>query len=259
MSPLNWQDASSAKAQNSLISSLSNPWFAISLGLFGFILGYAFANGIGTGAKAANPGSPTVVQVPSQPTPAAPTAPVAAQPAGDVPPIDLEKDHIRGDPDAEIAVIEYSDYQCPFCTRVHPTLKQVIQTYGDKVMWVYRHYPLPFHPNAEPAAQAAECANELGGNDAFWTFTDKVFEGGSFDFTAIAKDIGLDAAKFQACTASGKYKELVQAQMAGGSAAGVDGTPGNIVYNLKTRKSQMVSGAQPLSAFDAAITAVSTN
>lgn len=98
----------------------------------------------------------------------------AAPAASNVTPVDLENDHIRGDKDAEIAIIEYSDYECPFCRRVHPTMQQLVDQYDGKVMWVYRHYPLSFHPEAMPLAIGAECAGELGGNDAYWEFTDKV-------------------------------------------------------------------------------------
>ena len=92
-----------------------------------------------------------------------------------LPPIDFEKDHWRGSRNAEIAIVEYSDYQCPFCHRVHPTYQQLMQKYDGKIVWVFRHFPLSFHPEAMPLAIGAECANELGGQDAFWGFTDKVF------------------------------------------------------------------------------------
>lgn len=95
-------------------------------------------------------------------------------PAKDVVPVDFEKDHILGDKDADIAIIEYTDFQCPFCHRVHPTHQQLVKEYDGKVMWVERHFPLNFHPEAVPLANGAECAAELGGNDAFWAFSDKV-------------------------------------------------------------------------------------
>jgi protein-disulfide isomerase len=89
----------------------------------------------------------------------------------------LADDHIRGNPDADIALFEYSDFQCPFCTRVHATYKEVIDQYGDDVMWVYRHFPLTsIHPDAVPYAIGSECAASLGGNDAFWSFTDELFK-----------------------------------------------------------------------------------
>ncbi len=94
-------------------------------------------------------------------------------------PVDTSKEHIRGNANAQFALIEYSDLQCPFCKRVHPTFQQIMQNYGDRVMWVYRHFPLPatMHPDAEKLAEGAECAAELGGNDAFWQYVDSVFSG----------------------------------------------------------------------------------
>ena len=94
--------------------------------------------------------------------------------AKNVIPINTSTEHVRGNVNATIAIIEYTDYQCPFCHRVHPTIQQLLQDYGDKVMWVSRHFPLSFHPDAQPLAVGAECAADLGGNDAFWGFTDKV-------------------------------------------------------------------------------------
>lgn len=84
----------------------------------------------------------------------------------------MDGDHIRGDANAPIKIIEYSDYECPFCSRVHPTIQSLLSTNSD-VAWIYRHLPLEqIHPMARPLAEASECAAELGGNDAFWAFTD---------------------------------------------------------------------------------------
>ena len=94
--------------------------------------------------------------------------------AGDVTPVDPEADHIRGDKDAAFTIIEYSDFECPFCSRHHPTLKQLIEDEPD-VNWVYRHFPLGFHASAQRAAEASECANEQG---KFWEYTDMIYEKG---------------------------------------------------------------------------------
>lgn len=227
----------------------SNPWFAVSMGLLGIIVGYGFASL--TAQPAVGPslgdGAPTVVQAPT-PTPPSPTPLPSAPQVKNVPPVDLKSDHTRGDPKAKIAVIEYSDFECPFCARHHSTMVQLLKEYEDDVSWVYRHFPLSFHQNAQPAALASECVAEIGGNDAFWQFADLVFEKG-FDFTAHVKEIGVSDAKFQACVESGKYKDVVQKQMDGGSQAGVSGTPGNIVLNTQTGDARLVSGAQPLENF----------
>ncbi len=104
----------------------------------------------------------------------APISDPSVQAAKSVPPIDMEKDHIFGDRSAPIAIIEYSDYQCPFCHAVHPTYKKIMDEYEGKVMWVYRHFPLNFHPEAMPLAIGAECVASLKGNDAFWEFSDAI-------------------------------------------------------------------------------------
>src|SRR3990172_8387087 len=108
----------------------------------------------------------------------APTPNLLTQPdeAGKVNPIS-DKDHIRGNSKARIALIEYSDLECPFCKRFHPTAQQVVDTYINDVMWVYRHFPIDqLHSKADKEAEATECAYKLAGNDGFWKLTDKIFE-----------------------------------------------------------------------------------
>src|SRR3989344_453399 len=105
--------------------------------------------------------------------------PQAAEQTGDLEEMSpiTSTDHIRGNPDAPIKIVEYSDFECPFCKRFHETMQQVSAEYGDQVAWVYRHFPLDqLHSKARKEAVASECAAELGGNDAFWKFTDRFFE-----------------------------------------------------------------------------------
>lgn len=228
-------------------SHSSNPWFAISMGLVGLIVGYGLAGVVSTGGSGLKlPGQVAGDPVVQQPAPSPPAA-------ADVPPI-TASDHVRGNPEAFVTVIEYSDFECPFCKRHHPTMVQLLQEYGDKVNWVFRHFPLAFHPNALPGAVASECIAELGGNDAFWKFTDTVFEKqGEFDYASYAKDLGLDVSAFKKCTESGKFSQKIQDEMDAGATAGINGTPGNFIYNNKTKEAQLVSGAQPLSAFKSVI------
>ena len=145
---------------------------------------------------------------------------------------------------APIEMIEFSDFQCPFCFRVQPTLEKVLSTYGDKVRFVYRNYPLPSHPNARPAAEAAQCANEQG---KFWPYHDRLFGDprklSDADLKQAAVDLGLDAAKFNACVDSHKYKARVDADMQAGDAAGVNGTPAFFING------RQISGAQPYEVF----------
>lgn len=235
-----------------MADSNTNPWFGVSMALIGVIVGY----GIALSGGAAPAAAPARV-ADAAPTAAAPTAPAPAPTADDVVPVDLERDHIRGNPDADIAVIEYSDYECPFCSRHHPTMQSIIDN-NDDVMWVYRHFPLSFHPNATPLAEASECVWEQGGNDAFWIFTDLIFEEGA-DTSKVedyASRSGVDGTAVKACLDSGKYAQYVKDDMAGGSAGGVTGTPGNIVLHLDSGDTRLVSGAQPEANIQAAIDAL---
>ncbi len=190
----------------------------------------------------------------------APQPQQAVAQAGKVKPVDFATDHIKGDKNAKVFVIEYSDFECPFCKRFHPTMQQLVDQYQGKVAWVYRHFPLSFHANAQKEAEASECASEQGGNDAFWKYSDKILErttsnGTGFALTALgplAKEIGLDQTKFQSCLDSGKYAKHVQQDEQEGQAAGVNGTPGNIIWT-KDGKSQLISGAVPLSSLTTVI------
>lgn len=236
-----------------MADSSNNNWFGVSMVLIGVIVGYGIAMSSGGAAPAAKPSNAVADAAPT-PTP----APAPAQPeAKDVKPIDFDRDHIRGNADANIAVIEYSDYECPFCSRHHPTLEGLLEA-NDDIMWVYRHFPLSFHPNATPLAEASECVWEQGGNDAFWKFTDMIFEKGADSSKVVeyANASGVDGNKVKDCLDAGTYAQYVKDDMAGGSAGGVSGTPGNIVLNIKTGESRLVSGAQPQASFQAAVDAL---
>jgi len=228
--------------------SSSGPWFAVSMGLIGIIVGFGVASQSGdSGPAKVNDLPPAAADDPAPPPPPPDTS-------DQVPKVN-KADHVRGNTKAKITIFEYSDFECSFCKRHHPTLAQLLEDYGDDVNWVYRHYPLGFHSNAQKGAESSECANELGGNDSFWEFTDMVYELGADNtkYADYAEDIGLDKAKFTECLDSGKYEDRIKEQMAGGVQAGVSGTPGNIVMNNKTGEAKLVSGAQPISNFKAII------
>ena len=149
-----------------------------------------------------------------------------------------DKDHIRGNKDAKVFLIEYSDFECSFCVRFHSTAQQMLDEYGDDVAWIYRHFPLDMHPRARPAAQASECAAELGGEDMFWSFIDEILENqetalSDSGLKNTASKLGLDASAFSNCVESEKYKDKVEEQYQGGLAAGITGTPGSFVVNSK--------------------------
>jgi len=149
----------------------------------------------------------------------------------------------RGPADAPVTIIEFSDYQCPFCRKAEPTVKEVLARYPDKVRFVYRHFPLEMHPRARPAAEASNCAGEQG---KFWEYHDQVFAGGALedaDLERYAKASGLDVAAWKKCLADGTTKARVDADFAAGRAAGVTGTPAFFVNGL------MISGAQPVDEF----------
>ena len=154
-------------------------------------------------------------------------------------------------------MIEYSDLECPFCKRVHPTLEQLIN--DDKnVQWVYRHFPLGPHKNAQKAAEATECAGSIGGPQKFWEMIDVIFLKGpdNLKLSERGEEIGVSAPKIQDCITAGTFAERVKEDMAGATAAGVNGTPSNFVVHIPSGRIQRVMGAQPLSAFRDAIEAV---
>lgn len=167
--------------------------------------------------------------------------------------------YVKGDKAAQILWIEYSDLECPFCKRLHDSgaIKNLEAKYGSKLALAFKHYPLPFHPQAMPAAQAAECVGEAGGSAKYFAFVESIFAKGTPSqdvIDAAVKEAGLNAATIKKCVDSGKFKARVDAHMAEGSSKfGVNGTPGNVLINTKTGKYEVVSGAQPEANFDAAI------
>jgi protein-disulfide isomerase len=164
-----------------------------------------------------------------------------------------DKDHVRGNRSARVALVEYSDLECPFCKSFHPTAKQMLSSYGDKVMWVYRHFPLDqLHSKARNEAAASECVAKLGGEDKFWAFIDKVYEvtpaNNGLDpnqLPEIATQVGVDKNKFNDCLTSKETTQLVSDQYSSGLKAGISGTPGNILLDTKTGKTTEVPGAVP--------------
>jgi protein-disulfide isomerase len=167
-------------------------------------------------------------------------------------------DHIMGNPNAKVLVVEYSDTECPFCKNFHNTMKQVMQEHGSNgdVAWVYRHFPLDsLHKKARNEALATECAASIGGGDeAFWKYIGRVFEiTGSNDkldqkeLYNIAAEQGLNKEKFAACMTEAKLAENVQSDYQSGLDAGVQGTPYSIILVKGSQTVIPVDGAQPYS------------
>lgn len=174
--------------------------------------------------------------------------------AKNVRPVDVERDHIYGSLDAPVSLIEYSDFECPFCKRFHSTARRIVDTSGGKVNWVYRHFPLGFHnPLAQLEAEASECAALLGGNDAFWRYADLVYERTKSNgkglqaelLVPFAGEIGLDETRFEGCLDSGQMTARVKEDLAEGTQIGISGTPGNILLHKATGEVVVAAGAQP--------------
>ncbi len=163
-------------------------------------------------------------------------------------------DHIRGNPNAPVKIVEYSDTECPFCKRFHGTMQQVMERYGGRgeVAWVYRHFPIPqLHPKAPREAEATECAHELGGAEKFWAYLDRLFtvtpSNDNLDpaeLPKIADAVGLNVAQFTACLSSGRYASHVEAEVQNAVATGGSGTPWSIIVAADGTKYPL-SGAQP--------------
>jgi protein-disulfide isomerase len=154
----------------------------------------------------------------------------------------------RGPEKAPITIVEFSDFQCPYCGRAESTVNQVLAAYGDKVRLVFRDFPLPNHPDAPKAAEAAHCAGDQG---KYWEMHGKLFANQQAleikSLKGYAKEVGLDQGKFDKCLDAGEKAKLVESNRKAGEDAGVSGTPAFFVNGV------MISGAQPLESFKAVI------
>jgi protein-disulfide isomerase len=211
--------------------------------------------------------------------PAGPTErPVLGSTQAEVKPVSAT-DHILGNPNAKIKIVEYSDPSCPFCKNFHNTMRRIMTDYGKTgdVAWIYRHFPIDkpgtrpdggiLHPNAGHEAQALECAAAIGGNDKFWTYTNRLYEVtpsvtnispeglDQKQLYVIAKFAGIDETQFKDCLDSGRYKDKVEAQYTEGYNAGVSGTPSSFML-LPGGKQVAVEGAQPYETLKQSIDAV---
>jgi protein-disulfide isomerase len=154
----------------------------------------------------------------------------------------------KGPKQAKVTIVEFSDFQCPYCSKGRVVMDQVVAKYGDKVRLVFRDFPLDFHEKAQKAAEAGQCANDQG---KFWAMHDWMFDNQQkLDVDSLkgaAKTLGLDSAKFDACLTSGQHAEQVKKNIKDGQDAGVRGTPAFFVNGV------FLSGAQPLDKFQSEI------
>ncbi len=163
-----------------------------------------------------------------------------------------KEDHIRGSAKADVKIIEFSDFECPFCKQFHETMKKVMDEYEGKAAWVYRHSPIDqLHSKARKEAEASECAAKLGGNETFWKYADRIFEltpsNDGLDLSLlpqIAEETGLDKEKFSSCLEKGETAEKVQADVENAAASGGGGTPYSVVIT-KSGKKYAIPGALP--------------
>jgi len=161
-------------------------------------------------------------------------------------------DHILGNLKAKVIVVEYSDTECPFCKSFHGIMHQIVDNYGNKVAWVYRHFPIDaLHPKARKEAEATECAASLAGNDGFWKYIDKIYEitpsNNKLDpalLPEIANEIGVDKQEFETCLSSQKFKDKINNYISDGTKAGVKGTPYSLVL-VNGKVVDVINGAQP--------------
>lgn len=159
-------------------------------------------------------------------------------------------DHIIGSPNAPIVLVEYSDFQCPFCEMIYPTLKKIVDESNGQIAWVYRQFPLTsIHPQANPAANAAECVAAQLGNAGFWKYTETIFANQAQLTPAysaqVAQKLGADMTKYNQCIANSTYQKVIDTDTAEAEGAGGTGTPYVVVINTKTGKAAPVSGALP--------------
>ena len=243
------EKAKEQQKEETVTVSKTKIWKGVS-GVLGVLLvisiftgGFGFGNNSPTGAAV---GAPSLRGAPSPQAPSAGTTDMK---------ILADDDFFLGKEDALVTIIEFSDYECPFCEKFYSqTLSQIKSTYIDtgKVKFVYRDFPLPFHSQAEPAALAANCAGEQG---KYFEFHDKIFDnngaGGksSSNYKKWAQELKLDIPLWEACLSNPAQKQEIQNDIRGGSAAGISGTPGFIING------KLLSGAQPFSVFQQLIEA----
>lgn len=241
-----------AKKNKDILERLVPILLVLTIALAGAV-GYLFSEMNKLKSRSTNVANKQAGNQPVQPT----NGKLSEEQAENVPGL-KEDDHVRGSRDAKVFIVEYSDFQCPYCASFHPTAQQALDEYEGDVAWIYRHFPLDtLHPRARAAAEASECVADLGGSDAFWNFADDLFENQDTALTEsglvnAAASAGVGTAVFNTCVESGNFEQLVEDEYQEGIDAGVTGTPGNFVV---TSDGQVWSlpGAVPFSSLQETI------
>lgn len=167
---------------------------------------------------------------------------------------------IYGNVNARFTLVEFSDLECPYCKRFHETPKQIVDASKGNINWQWMHLPLDFHnPAAKSGALAAECVRETKGNRAFWVFIDDFFKHsggggkGVDDLVGLAESAGADRSQIEACLKEGRHADKINQQIQLAAQSGINGTPATFIVDNATGRTQLLSGAQPVAAFMAAI------
>jgi len=172
------------------------------------------------------------------------------------------KDHIFGNPDAEIKLVEFADPQCHFCKTFHPTMQKIMSEYGSdgKVAWVYKHFII-FGEQSVKEATAQECAAKLGGEEKFWTYQDALFEGkdenakllSGTTLSGIAEQVGLNVEQFETCLNDSEFEERIETLRQEAIAVGGTGTPYTLITDKNGKILTTINGAQPFENVKAVI------
>ncbi|MEM9336239.1 MAG: thioredoxin domain-containing protein [Patescibacteria group bacterium] len=158
-----------------------------------------------------------------------------------------EQRNIFGSPEAPVTIVEFSDYECPFCGRLHPTLERIVNESDGQINWEYRHLPLPMHRNAVAASAIGECVAKHVGNDQFWQYSDDIFTNGNGTvafYEAAAERVGLAAETRINCVETPEIQQIVSGDMEAARALGGSGTPFSVVV-FEDGSTRPVSGALP--------------
>lgn len=218
----------------------NNKWMLSTIGLCGIIIGI----GIGIGISQLSFFKAKTIQanIAENPIDQGQQNQPAGSPTAMIPVTD--KDHIRGNKDAKITMVVYSDTECPFCKRFHLTMQQLIKLYPNDIKWVYRHYPIDgLHPKARGESEALECAAAIGGEDKFWEYLDRMMEItpsnnglSTEELPKIAEQLKLDTNKFNDCLKQSPYVAKIQAEIEDAERIGADGTPHTILITPDGQK-----------------------